>query len=238
MGTNSNKITAIYTELDVLLDTRLGTLARMNQAVAAQVLSSGDYLKRTSDRFLGVDQEEFKKLYAARDTVTLAHSSVTQAIEWLGHLVGVLADQAIERPYHDGSKIVVNIYPYQLTGEEQEQVVKAIAAWMSKQVPVELISVRTQDLTPLHCKSSYAMMMVYDYDVWLESHAKEFEQTRLPEVTLFAPALYFNQVPTVKELEKAVREAGHPMQALELLASPLIDLKLIDVRFFSILPKK
>lgn len=237
MNTKTKKIDAIYTELDVLLDTRMGTIARMDQAKAQQILDSGKYHVRKSDVFSGIDREEYKRMYAERDTTTLAYSTVTNAIEWLRRLRGVLADQAIERPYNDGTKIVVNYYPYQLTSEEKDEVVQAVSAWLNHELPVELVSIPTQDLTPAHCKASYAMMMFYDFEVWMEIHAQEFEHTKLPDVTLFAPAIYFNKEPTAKELEKAVKEAGHPMQALELLASPLIDLKLIDVKFFSILQK-
>lgn len=233
----TNKIDSIYVELDVLLDTRLGTLARMDQELAANVLGSGKYHTRQSDYFDGVDHEAYKKLYSERDNVTLAHSTITNALGWLHHLTDVLVDQMIERPYNEGTKIVVNIYPYQLNGEEKVEVVKALTAWMKGKVPVELVSIRTQDLTPRHCKSAYVMMMIYDHETWMEVHASEFEHTRLPEVTLFAPAIYFKPEPTAKELKKAVKEAGHPMQALELLASPLVDLKLIDVKFFSILQK-
>lgn len=235
--TKTKRIDAILVSLDVLLDTRIGTVARISQEAASYLLASGKYYQRSTDRFPGVDVEEYKKLYAERDTVTLAHSQVTNAIEWLRRLRGVLADHAIERPYNDGTKIVVNVYPYHLTGEEKDELVKAIGAWLNYELLVELVSIRTEDLTPEHCKSSYAMMMFYDFEDWMEIHAKAFEQTRLPEVTLFAPALYFNKEPSAKELEKAVKDAGHPMKALELLASPLIDLKLIDVKFFSILQK-
>lgn len=237
MATKTKRIDAILVELDVLLDTRLGTLARLSPQAAEDVLINGKYHIRQSDRFLGVDHEQYKELYKNRDVVTLAHSQVTNALEWIRRLRGVLADHAIERPYNDGTKIVVNHYPYQLTSEEQEEMVKAIGAWLNYELPVELVSIRTEDLTPQHCKSSYAMMMIYDFEVWMEIHASAFEQVRLPEVPLFAPAIYFNKEPSAKELEKAVKEAGHPMRALELLASPLIDLKLIDVKFFSILQK-
>jgi hypothetical protein len=239
MANKNETLQAIYVELDVLLDTRLGTLARIGQDVAARILGTGSYHTRQSDDFEGVSKDQFQELYSARDTLTLAHSTVTGAILWLKRLAGVLADQAIERPYHDGIQIVVNTYPYQLTSEEQGQMVEAIAAWIRTTVTtkVELVSIATKDLTPLHCKSSYAMMMIYDYQLWMETHSDAFKQHRLPEVTLFGPMIYAHKVPTAEELEKAVKEAAHPFMATEMLASPLIDLKLIDVKFFSILQK-
>lgn len=227
----------IYVTLDVLLDTRMGTLARMGKELAANVLEQG-YHTRQDDNFPGVDIQQYKQMYAERDVTTLAHSTVTDGIKLVKHLVGVLTEQAIKRPYHDGVKIVVNIYPYKLTGEEKEQIGRAIAAWINGLAPVELVEIQPKDLTPKHCKSSYAMMIVYDYEEWMNLHAEAFEQTRLPEVTMFVPAIYFSKTPTAEELDQIRKEAAHPMRAIEMLASPLIELTLIDVKFFSVLSMK
>ena len=238
MATKSKNLQAVYVELDVLLDTRLGTLARMSQEMADRILMEGGYHARKADVFADVDMEEFRKLYMARDVLTLQHSTLTGAISMVKRLVDVLADQAIERPYHDGAKIVVNYYPYQLTGEEKDELVRVIQAWIDSTATttVELVSIATKDLTPRHCKSSYAMMMIYDHETWMNTHAAAFEQHRLPEVTMFSPAIYVT-VPTAEELEKTVQEAAEPFEALKMLASPIIHLNFIDVKFFSILQK-
>lgn len=236
-NTNTNSIGVIYVELDVLLDTRLGTIAKINPDTAAAVLERGDYHTREEDVFEGIDTALFKEQYQQRDTTTLARSLVTEGIQLVRHLVGVLTEQTIVRPYQDGIKIVVNVYPYKLDGEEKDQIGRAIAAWMQGLAPVELVDIHPEHLTPLHCKTSYAMMLVYDYDSWMSLHAAAFEQVRLNEITMFVPALYFGKKPTAEELEQTVKEAAHPMRAIEMLASPLIDLKLIDVKFFSILQR-
>lgn len=229
---------SIYVPLDVLLDTRLGTLARIDDVAAANVIESGTYQTRQNDEFAGFDKVVFDQQYKDRDVETLKLSMVTEAIQFLRQLVAVLTEQAIVRPFHEGAKIVVNIYPYTLSQEEQVDIGRAIEAWMQGMAPVELVAIPTKDLTPAYCKDMYSLMMVYDYEEWLNVHAEAFVHTRLSEVTMYVPALYKVHTPSAEELERTVKEAAHPMRALELLASPLIDLKFIDVKFFSILTKK
>lgn len=235
---NQKRLQSIYVPLDVLLDTRLGTLARIDDAAAAKVIESGTYQTRQNDVFEGFDKAVFDQMYKDRDVETLKKSIVTDAIQFLRQLVAALTEQAIVRPFHEGAKIVVNYYPYTLSQEEIEQLGRAVSAWMQGMAPVELVSISTKDLTPRHCKDTYSLMMVYEHEEWMNLHAEAFVHTRLPEVTMYVPALYFVHTPSAEELEKTVKEAAHPMRALELLASPIIDLKVIDVKFFSILTKK
>lgn len=234
----STKLEPVYVELDALLDTRLATLARMGEDVASKVLESG-YLTRKSDdfSFAGVDKETYRTLYETRDENTLALSTVTNAIQLLKRLTSLLTEQAIVRPFHDGGKIVVNTFPYSdLTSEERDTLGKAIAAWTRNSAPIELVHIHPKDLTPQHCKNSYSAMIVYEYEDWLNMHTAAFEQCLLSDVTMFAPAIYFaGFVPTAEELEKITREADDPFRAMERLASPLINLQLIDVSTFSIL---
>lgn len=232
---SATRLEALYVELDVLLDTRLGTLAKIaGKEVVKTVLESG-YHSRKSDCFAGVDKDHYLTQYKQRDGEILALSTVTNAITFVKHLVGVLTEQAIVRPYHDGAKLIVNYFPYELTGEERDELGKALAVWTNNLAPIELVYLHPKDLTPDHCKKSYSLMIVYEYEQWLNTHASAFEHCRLPEVTMYAPAIYFGPEPKAEELEKATREAAHPLRAMEMLASPLVNLQLIDVKYFSIL---
>lgn len=230
---SARKVEQIYVDLDVVLDARLGTLARISEDTAERILNAG-YHTRETDSFEGVDMDLYRDLYAKRDSVTLSKSVCSGAVPLLRHLAGELTKQAIGRPYHEGMRVVVNTHPYVLTSAETDEIGAAIAAWMQGLAEVTTLSCQPKDLTPSHCKSNFAMMLVYDFEAWMECHAKAFETTRLPEVTMFAPALYA-QKPTDEELAKTVKEAAHPLRAIEWLASPIIDLKLIDVKYFSII---
>lgn len=224
----------VYVELDVLLDTRLGTLARISDEIASAVLLSGNYHTRVSDDFPGVDKDVYQQQYKNRDVETLRKSVVTNAVPFLRHLVVVLTEQAIARPYHDGVKVVLNTFPYQLTGVEQEEILLCVKHWLNDHAHVELVFIHPTDLTPLHCTQQYSMMFVYEYAEWLNLHTPAFAHTPIPSVDMYAPELY-SKVPTEEELAQVTREAMHPFRATEVYVSSLIGLKLIEIQHFCVL---
>ena len=239
MSKSQDNRQGIYVELDVLLDTRLGTIARLDDDAALKTLQSGGYHAREIDSFDFVDMNEYKALYAQRDADTLSKSMLTGAIPFLRDVTAALAEQAQIRPYHNGGKLVVNTHPYTstLSSGELDEIGRAIAARMHGHAPVELVDISPESLTPYHCKQSYAMMMVYDFGAWMEMHSDAFRTTRLPEVTLFSPRLY-NERPREDELQIVTKELMHPMKAVELMASPIISLKLMDIKHFSVVTTK
>lgn len=231
----AGKLDTIYVELDCLLDTRLGTVSLLDPELAAKLAVSPEYRKRTSDRFEGLDYEVFRKRYKARDQDVLEASMMTEVVMMLRQLVEQLNEQGQVRPYHDGVKVQVNLYPYQLSTDEEHAIELAIASWIGKTSKIELVSMSPAQLTPTLCQVSYTIMVMYEYEDWLNSHAETFKTVRFPEVVLFVPALYFQTVPTEEELEKLIKEAGHPMAAVESLISPIVELKLINPSIFSII---
>lgn len=238
MASSNDSRQGLYAELDTLLDTRLGTLARMGEEIAVHALSNG-YHVRESDHFPHqVDLAAYQALYARRDHETLAHSATTGVIELLRQLAAIASEQAVTRPFHSGPVVYVNLHPYDLTLQEKDEMQKAIAAWLSgTTAQVELISISEQSLTPDYCKAlNFAAMFLYDFGAWMELHAKAFETTRLNDVTVFGPAI-FSTVPTEEQKAQMTKEVGSPFQAMEMLASPIIDLKLLPVSEFSTIVK-
>jgi len=234
----SGAMAVVYAELDALLDTRLGTLARMGDHVAEAVLLSGGYHKRDCDVFADVDMKVFRDLYAKRDVDTLKRSTASKSVFLLNSLVRYLKEQATVRPYHDSTKVVINTFPYVLSVEEEAELGKVIVTWISGLAPVELVHMRPQELTPLYVKQqSYSSMLMYEYDPWMSLHfsAANKDVKPIQDVSIFAPAIYFSDKPSDKELQQLIQRAAHPLQAVEILGRSLVGLNLIDVEYFSII---
>lgn len=227
----------ILVGLDELLDTRLGTIARLRDEAALATLEAG-YHTRKQDSFQFVDMQSYRDLYTQRDSVTLSKSMCTGVVPMLRQLVVALTEQAIETPRHTGAKIVVNLHPYSetLSVEEKDEILKAVKVWMSGTLAdVSLDSFSPESLTPELLKAmNVASMFMYHHEEWMNAQTKAFETTRVPEITLFGPALY-SILPTEEQLAKEIKEAAHPLVALEMLASPLVHLQLLPVKHFSIL---
>lgn len=231
-------VAVVYAELDALLDTRIGTLARIDEELASRVLIDGNYHKRESDEFAGVDFRAFRTAYAKRDVETLKVSRPTKALFLLNALVRYLKEQATVRPFHESAKVVINTFPYVLSVEEEAEMGKVIATWISGLSPVELVHMRPQELTPSYVRQhSYSSMLMYEYDPWMSLHysGSSKDATPLQDVSIFAPAIYFSEQPSAEQIQELISVAAHPLQAVEIIGRALVGLNLIDIDYFSII---
>lgn len=233
----ANKAASIYVSLDTLLDIRLATLAALNEDAAKHALANG-YHKRTSDNFENVDMAAYKEMYEKRDVTILQKAMVTNAIRLLTHITSELIEQAIVRPYHDAVEISVNTFPYKLSNEDNRELARVISVWIKHDVTVVVDYMPLESLTPEHCKRSYGLMMMYDYEYWLNMHSPKFDECVMTDIVLLAPAIYFGKVPTPEQLAEMTVGALTPMRSVELLAAAIIELKLLDIGTFSIISDK
>jgi hypothetical protein len=234
-------VLSVIVPLDVLLDTRAGTLAKMLGPDQVVEILKGNYHTRKDDKFPAVDVEAFSAMYARRDEETLSLSYSTNIEVFLRELVHTLIKQTLARPFHQGVRVVVNTYPYQLSDDVLEQILGAVVAKLLADIEVEVpLRVEAEHLpdealNPEHCKQTYAAMLMYDYEHWLSMHQLALIQRPMPEVTLFAPAIYFVQTPTEEELAEAKAEFQmHPFELIEKSVKGGIDLQLLPVELFSI----
>jgi hypothetical protein len=220
----------IYLDLDTILDTRLGTLAKHNQTLATQVLS-GPYHERDMDEFPGLSREEFMKLYAQRDIHTLLHSVRTNIFALMHSISRSQLETNAMGGSFDQITYVVNVHPYDLTAEEMEQMRSVIELVALDTYPVEMVRLTDKELTPKFCKSEYAMMVRYHWGYWIDMHKDAFLETQMPGVTLMAPATYERRPDLA-----ALKAAGnmHPFHALEVSVAPIVGLRLMPVSMFSI----
>lgn len=220
-------------ELDCLVDTRIGTVARLDPAVA-KVLLDNNYRNRIIDVFEGVDMVAYKELYARRDQITLSCSFQTGMFKLLRTMVAELVEQTVKRPYHDGVRLTVNYWPYKLTPLEIQAYQANIFLGLGRMCQVFLRSIPPAELTPKYLKTNYSLAIMYDYDAWMSLQVKNFEKVRCPQVALFGPAMFFkDELPDPEELVEFRNEGMHPFRAVEAGAAPLIELSLIDADYYS-----
>ena len=112
-------------DIDLVLDTRYGTLKRIDEKLADALVLSNVYRDRVHDQFdlitNGViGREQFSDLYAARDEETLFHSKFTDFIYHFRK--DVLAGlQRLERQVDiESIEVDINIFPYELMESETD----------------------------------------------------------------------------------------------------------------------
>lgn len=221
--------------MDCLLDTRIGVIFSFGEETLNKVLNE-NYHTRQEDKFVGIDSQEFKQRYAARDKTTLKNSAVTCLIKLLQEFVFKTLNQSLVTPHHLLPKIVLNTYPYVLSEEETKVFIKILMHYTNQKCQVEVIYKSPESLTPKFVKHNFSVMIMYHYLEWLEFHSasEAFKTTTCPEVTLMGPALFFNGPPKQEEIQILERQNLTPFRAVEMIASPFVGLKLLPVEDFSL----
>lgn len=241
----TKKVVRLFSELDAVLDTRLGTLAKLDAKRAYDTLESGVYFDREWDHFPLFNQAEYEEAYRKRDEVTLAHSIMTNVVVGLHEMCLQLRNQAMTTPHHDIVEVVINCWPYVLDDAKRELIGLAMSHHLVAADHVRLVSLSPEELTPRMVRDDYAGLILYDYDAWTSAHwtpevVRRFVQEGVPlilchDTKLIAPAIWFKQPPSEREMLEIKREKlPHPFEAMQKAMETIIDMELVDIRFFCV----
>jgi hypothetical protein len=223
-----------YVEIDCLLDTRFTLYSQMNPKAAMEAMVDGTYHGRLNDKFKGIDINEFTERYEKRDDILLSRSVLSNAVP----LIRKLSINLVQESMHEGMAkfhhFTVNTFPYRLTDEELKGITEALSVWVPAPATFDVVYIDRKDLTPKHCKENYGIMMIYDHWKWMLDHVEEFKTVRCKQVTLMAPAIFFNNEVDEEEVKKQIVTSIHPLKAYQVHMAPLIRIDFIDAKFFSI----
>lgn len=223
-----------YVALDVLLDTRFGCLVTHYGSKTLDMTK--DYFVREYERFGDLRSKEFLALYKKRDKKVLQNSVVTNFISILSDFIEDAEYKSTYSPEITIPRIVVNIFPYDLTEEEQKAIKVAMLVKLKKQVDISFVDIDTKKLTPQFVEKNYQIMAMYDYNTWLEQQALlgNVEKNPIRNVTLYAPKIYFDDTLNPEDFKK-FRKGRTVYDTIEVMTSMFINLQLIDIAYFNFL---
>jgi hypothetical protein len=225
----------IYLDLDTILDTRMGTLAKLGNEYAVRTLNSGKYHKRMVDEFEGVSREAFKEAYAKRDLDTLKLSVLTNVVFFLRRLI---KDSLISSVIHqrvEKLSFTVNVYPYNFEDEGLvEMLLGCIRFHTYSTSSVRIVSIPDEDLTPEFCSTNFQIMLRYDWVNWAAKHKTYYETKGTPQLSVVSPEIFFDAVPTPDEIEQLQMKKQNPFRMTEEITAALFRLKHMPVSLFSI----
>lgn len=226
------KTSTIFVELDTLLDTRMSTLNSMGVQALKSALDAG-YHDRPFDIFPGVDEAVYRQLYAKRGKSALTQAMMTPIVEVVKEFVTSTLDNVNNSPFHYKPKVMLNVYPYKLVESEIAVLIAALRGITLGLADIEAVDMSLEEITPLFVKANLSVMIMYQYDMWLEAHSLSgaFKKHTAPEVAMIGPRIYF------KKPLKLPDPAEDPFTALEQLASPFIGLALLPIEKFSMVLK-
>lgn len=224
----------IIVDLDSLFDTRLATLELVDPLLALHALDNG-YNTREHDAFEFCDHETFAKLFAIRDTDTLAISMMTE-------VKNIVLDYAKDAIKEFNSKktsifpaIYINVYPYKIAKDAAGELLKPFYEALDGMVTVHMVNIPPSELTPSVCKKHFSYMIMYDYMAWLIAQGRMgyIQKNPMNEITLVAPRLYPNGKPPDEELDALGKDRMEPYQCTELYFAPFVKLEFYVSSMFS-----
>ena len=229
----------ILVELDALLDTRLATIARIHSESAVQLLTDDRYYERVIDDFepmVGVTKEAFRLAYAERNVETLANSRLTNIPMILNDLIARMERESTTTPFVESLEVHVNVWPYEMSNEERDELAMAVMAFAGIQTLVHTVSFRPEVLTPVFVKSRYTGLILYNFREWMRHHLEAFKKHVMPRVTVLAPALFYDEVPKREDIAgEDMREDLNPFTLSEIAMVEMFNLSLLKAEFFSLL---
>lgn len=235
--------------LDLLLDTRLATLSRIDSAVANAIIVDKEkmklYRERLNDQFtqFGIMPSIFEHYYKKRDANILPISRPTRYLFELANIGYQLIQKAVIEPHNvEEIEFHINFYPYiDLTEEERDTITAAIKARVQDSILVKWVIYSPAQLTPAMIRSAkYTGIFLYDLPEWMNIHygenMKPTEITPIPSVSVFSPLL-FNNLDKLKEAMEFKNNNGeqcNPIMGFRGMWAPYFHFEGIDIGALSI----
>lgn len=183
----------VLVELDVIFDTRLGTLALIDETYPAKALAN-NYLLRKSDDFAamvpGLELHQYQIQYAKRDLLTIANTRLTNFILNLKLIFERAYQELPSKPFVAKRTLYVNMWPYVVDGNLQSIIKDAIRLHCGDTFDIECVNYPITTLTPSFIKHSFTHVAMYDYDAWDTLHRAELIKNPMPSVSFTIPKLF------------------------------------------------
>lgn len=222
----------LLVEMDALLDTRVGVIDRMDPEAAVRLVSNPAYYTRQIDQFeplCGIDEERYQAAWKARSVEDLKHASVTPIIDMLNFQLLDLERKYTLDPTLEGTELVVNLYPYRLSQAEEVAVGKAILRSVAQRTPVRFIFESPDKLTPELIRPQYSGLIFYNHHVWMQRHAESLTRMGIPQVTLVAPKLFHERIPTEEECHLDIDKPMDIWEFTSIMATEAVGVEFLDV---------
>lgn len=218
----------LYISLDSLIDTRLGTLAVVDEEAYAFVEKHFDYwLRDYTDwpKLTGgrVTNEAFNERYAKRDDQVFCRSIMTGLAPVLVQLLtdyGLIMAQQLTS---EEISVEVNLWPYEFDLPEIEQLDAALRPWFGKETVITFCSVPIDEMTPTWLVGRYDAAVMFEFHEWMRVHAQAFYSIHAGNFNIIAPKLF----------EKDPRALSVEEKQLELKRFKLVHLEFMDVEFIN-----
>lgn len=195
---NSNSKHDIYTNLDSILDTRLGLIYSLNKKLFASIVKDNlnNYQSRIMDDFNGFDNRLFKELYKKRNNETIKSPIPT----YIPHLLKSYIINALEQKPDEIITLHLNVYPYKLSQEEKKNLHNGIFNIFKGIINVEILDKPEAEVTVKFMHENIGLIVMYNGLDWIDHNLsnKNLLSLGLPDILMIVPRLT-NRIVVKKE---------------------------------------
>lgn len=183
-------VSKVYAELDAILDTRLAVVSYLNEIEGEALSKNKLYFKRVNNDLSGLTSlsvEEFEAAYKSRD-----YDKVSPHWKATGILKQITKDFLVSKGdsanyKEDGLvKLTVNLYPYTIDDTSKDLMMAALKR-ITKADDIEFVSLMVELVTPNYLRNNCNTAVIYEYDVWINTHYKELGDSPMPSTTMIHP---------------------------------------------------
>mgnify|MGYP001221761483 CR=1 FL=1 len=204
---------ALLVSMDVLLDTRLAALNKVNPDYPAIVLAndwknrSGDFFEQWIEDF---DRELYNThyWYRGRDGDVHTNSIMTGYMTRLIADITILREGATNHPMAGEVCVDINVWPYNLGSEEKEVFVGVIKEYVGSDIRVGIFSIAPEELTPKAIRGRWCSFSIYNFDEWLTIHSEALLDTPIPSVVCVAPRLLKKPLDEEVDMDPTLEVSG------------------------------
>jgi hypothetical protein len=224
----------ILTDVDSLLDTRIGVLSTLYPAAASTLVASKAYwLREHTDWSVLTDgkvsNEQFAQAWAKRTKRSACESSVMNGFHPV--FIKILTDVAAAgmsgmSDFDVGFE--VNLHPYDFTFDELELFTVLIRKQVGQDVPITFCSIPLEDLTPELMLKEYSACISFNFHEWIKLHAPTLANIEARGFNYVAPKLFETDPRSM-----TVDQKEDELTRWRLYYLHAMDFAFIDVKYFS-----
>jgi len=234
-----------YTDLDTLLDTRIGTVAKLGDGYVDEILGN-DYNNRKHDDLSTLSttlkSDEYIAAFKDRDVETLKFSYMSNMITFIKNVIDRVNVESIDNPTADLVHLDVNLYPYKLSVAEKDILLLALAARIGTHVSIKCIYIPTLHMTTASITARWKILWMYNFDEWMNVHHELLIKEPMPSVELYVPKILANKDSTPDVIDRK----GHkvdvtafkdycPFDAASLTLFSYLSLTWVGIKHYSIM---
>lgn len=240
METAVNDI-VMLTDLDSLLDTRLGVASLFDPSVAIALLKD-NWQKRKTDKWqLSQTQftyDEYRKKYYERTLDAISASAPTALPTMLLNIIHENNVTSMEVNRSIKHKLIVNLDLYPFNQDEVDELQLALEEVLPFFDDIRLVRYPLKQITfSLLRMLGVGYYITYDALRWLKIHNDELVSNRYMWLTILAPAIRetdFSDHSDGEEL-KHLANGMDPFEAFEFQISLHVNLRFVETKYFSLI---